>query len=72
MAKNKRFICFQSTIEHLAANAYGVDVKIRNVGAKNEAEAIGKFMLDVSNNKGSKYQKLDPVCIELSNLKKID
>lgn len=72
--KNKRYLCYQQLVtkEELVGtqNNIVIDILIRNVGAKNEEEAIGKFM-KVSNKTEAK-KKLNVECFLLDNLLNID
>jgi hypothetical protein len=52
------------------ANGVIIDVIIRNVLAKNEAEAIGKFILYT--NKIKAIKKLQTFCFPLDKLMEID
>lgn len=73
MLKN-RFLCYQLTVvsEEFDESATDIqmDVIIRNIGAKNKEEAIGKFIKHTQHIKAIK--KLNPVCFLLGNLIKIN
>lgn len=71
----KRYLVYQSIITDIVRNSSGGDhvgiaVNARNVGANSEEEAIGKYILQTKDVEGK--QKLDPQCIVLDYLKKID
>lgn len=72
--KNKRYLCYQQMVmkEELigTTNNITLETVIRNVGAKNQEEAIGKFVVET--NKIQAQKKLEPVCFLLDNLTKID
>ena len=51
-------------------NEIEIDVMIRSVKATNEAEALGKFVVET--NKVKAYKKLEPYCFLLSALVKIN
>lgn len=71
----KRYLVYQCIIIGIVRNRNGdtnidVGVNARNVGANSEEEAIGKYILQTKDVGG--VQKLDPQCIVLDSLKKID
>lgn len=68
-SKNK-YLCYQYLIVERTGNTTKIDVVIRNVGAKNKEEAIGKFILNT--NDIPALEKLDIECFNLDNLMKID
>ena len=51
-------------------NNIKIETVIRNVGAKNQEEAIGKFIVET--NKIQAQKKLEPVCFLLDDLTKVD
>ena len=69
-----RFLCYQQMVmkEEIVGttNNIKIDVVIRNIGAKSESEAIGKFTL--ATNEIEAQKKLNPICFPLDNLIKID
>ena len=71
---NKRFLCYQPVVASKASKGIdttiNIDLIIRNVGAKNKEEAIGKFILKTKCIEA--LEKLDPVCFLLDDLLKID
>ena len=71
----KRFLVWQTVMVNRkfngTVNEVIIDTIIRNVGAKNEEEAIGKFLLKTAGIQPNAMQKLTPVCIELKNLLKL-
>ena len=72
--KNKRYLCYQQMVmkEELVGttNSVKIETVIRNVGAKNQEEAIGKFIVET--NKIQAQKKLEPVCFLLDDLAKVD
>ncbi|HTO35658.1 MAG TPA: hypothetical protein VLZ72_05435 [Flavobacterium sp.] len=70
----KRFLCYQEVVmkEGIVGttNKIEIGVVIRNVGAKSQEEAIGKFILATSEIEVQK--RLEPTCFPLDNLIKID
>jgi hypothetical protein len=74
----KRFLVYQTFIEKNKNNwdnKIGVNTLIRNVGAINENEALGKFInetKDIVSENMIVEKKLDPIVFELNNLIKID
>ena len=71
---NKTYIVYQNVVVKQEMAGYNNNVEmaviVRRVKAKSEAEAIGKFILNTSNE--IYQQKLEPCCIELTNLKLIE
>ena len=71
---DKRYLCYQVIIEDQdkvgTELKIGLDMILRNVGAKNEDEALGKFIRNTKNIIVTK--KLDPMCIEIDTLLTID
>ena len=70
----KRFLCYQQIVisKEVCGNTNNIkiDTVIRNVGAKNKEEALGKFITETS--KIEAQQKLAPYAFLLDNLIKID
>ena len=68
--RNKRFLCFQQIITSQNKGDVKVTIIMRNVGAKDKAEAIKKFISKTNYIKC--VEKLDVSAFKLSGLSKID
>jgi hypothetical protein len=70
----KRFLCYQQMVmsEELDGNTNNIKIEtvIRNIGAKNKEEAIGKFIIQTRSIEARK--KLEPICFLLDDLTTID
>lgn len=70
----KRFLCYQQIVKEVIFDEneqkIEVEVIVRNVGAKNKEEALGKFILETNKIKANK--KLEPIAFRLDYLTKID
>ena len=71
---NKRYLVYQQVVSNQENSGndvnISINVNIRNVKAKNKKEAIGKFMVEMSNKNYNKT--LVPIAFELNTLKIID
>ena len=70
----KRFLCYQQMVINDevtgSINNIKIETIIRNVGAKNKEEALGKFIAETS--KIYAQKKLEPYSFLLDDLAKID